>query len=103
MEKKKILIADDELYIRLMISSALGDNYSILEASDGEQAIEIARSQKPDLILMDIMMPKLDGISTAHILKSDIDTKAIPIIMVSVRMTPMRPGMILTGVRRSGL
>ncbi len=83
--KRKVLIADDELYIRLLLSSALGRDYTVLEASDGEEAVNIARSQKPDLILMDVMMPKLDGIGACHILKSDIDTKAIPIIMVSVR------------------
>ncbi len=85
MEKRKVLIADDELYIRLLMGSALGGSYTILEASDGEEAIDIARSQKPDLILMDIMMPKLDGIGACYILKSDINTRAIPVIMVSVR------------------
>ncbi len=85
MDKRKILIADDELYIRLLMKSALGRDYTVLEASDGEEAIEIARSQQPDLILMDIMMPKLDGIGACYILKSDISTRAIPVIMVSVR------------------
>ena len=85
MDRRKILVVDDELYIRLLVKSALGGDYTILEASDGEEAIEIARSQKPDLILMDIMMPKLDGIGACHILKSDISTRAIPVIMASAR------------------
>jgi two-component system cell cycle response regulator len=45
----------------------------------------MAHSQKPDLILMDIMMPKLDGIGACYVLKSDVSTRAIPIIMASVR------------------
>ncbi len=85
MDRRKILIVDDELCIRLLAKSALGRDYTVLETSDGEEAIEIARRQKPDLILMDIMMPKLDGIGACHILKSDISTRAIPVIMVSVR------------------
>ena len=85
MDKSKILIADDELYIRHLVSSALGRDYTVLEASNGEEALDIARSQRPDLILLDIMMPKLDGIGACYLLKSDIYTKAIPVIMVSVR------------------
>lgn len=86
MDKKRILIADDELFIRLLVRSAMGSDHTVLEASDGEgKAVDIARSQKRDIILMDIMMPKLDRIGAYCLLKSDIYTKAIPIIMVSIR------------------
>jgi DNA-binding response OmpR family regulator len=85
MGKKKILIADDELYIRELVTSALEEDYIVLEASDGEEAINIARNQKPGLILMDILLPKLDGISACYILKSDTNTRAIPIVMISGR------------------
>jgi DNA-binding response OmpR family regulator len=85
MGKKKILIADDELYIRKLVTSALEEDYIVLEASDGEEAINIARNQKPGLILMDILLPKLDGISACYILKSDTNTRAIPIVMISGR------------------
>ena len=85
MDNRKILIADDELYIRLLVRNVLGRDHVVLEARNGEEAIEIARSQRPGLILMDIMMPKLDGIGACYILKSDINTKTIPVIMVSVR------------------
>ncbi len=67
------------------MSGVLGRDYNILEVSDGEEAVATARDQKPALILMDIMMPKLDGIGACYILKSDINTRAIPVIMVSVR------------------
>jgi len=57
MGKKKILIADDEPDIRLLVSNMLDKDYTVLEASDGEEAISIARSKKPGLILMDIQTP----------------------------------------------
>ncbi len=83
MDKKKILIADDEVNIRLLVSSMLGKDYIVLKASDGEEAINIARSQKPDLILMDIMMPNIDGYIACHTIKKDPVTKAIPIVMLT--------------------
>jgi two-component system alkaline phosphatase synthesis response regulator PhoP len=83
--KRKILVADDEFYVRDIVKSALEEDYIVLEASDGEEAISIARNQKPSLILMDILLPKLDGISACCILKSDASTKAIPVVMISGR------------------
>ena len=85
MEKMKILIADDEAYVRLLVRSILGRDYIVLEASDGEEAVYAARTQRPDLILMDIMMPKLDGVGACNIIKSEATTAEIPIIMVSAR------------------
>jgi len=83
MDKKKILIADDEQSIRLLVRRLLSQNYIVLEASDGEEAIDIARSQKPDLILMDIMMPKVDGYTACHQITKDQATKAIPVVMLT--------------------
>jgi len=83
MGNKKILIADDELSIRLMVSGMLGEDYTVLEVSDGQEAINIARSQKPDLILMDIMMPKVDGYTACSALKTDQTTKKIPVVIVT--------------------
>ncbi len=83
MDKKKILIVDDESHIRLALSRLLGKDYVIFEASDGEEAINITHQQKPDLIIMDVMMPKLDGIGACYILKSDLETKRIPILMLT--------------------
>lgn len=83
MTDRKILIADDEPDIRLMVSRMLGRDYLVLEAADGDEACSMARSHKPDLILMDIMMPEKDGYSACLSLKSHPDTKAIPVIMVT--------------------
>jgi len=83
MEMKAILIADDESSIRLMVGSMLSKDYLVLEASDGQEAIDIARAQRPDLILMDIMMPNVDGYSACHAIKKDRITSAIPVVMVT--------------------
>jgi two-component system response regulator ResD len=79
----KILVVDDEQHIRRLVNLILGKEYEILEASDGEEAIDIARREGPVLILMDVMMPNLDGIGACHILKSDDLTKAIPVVMLT--------------------
>lgn len=81
--KKKILVADDEQSIRSLVTRFLSNKYAVLEAEDGEEAIEISRSQKPDLILLDIMMPKMDGYTACHTLKRDSITKAIPVVMLT--------------------
>ena len=83
MNSKRILIVDDEVNIRLLVSSMLGKDYIVLKASDGEEAINIARSQKPDLILMDIMMPNIDGYIACYTIKKDPVTKAIPVVMLT--------------------
>jgi len=83
MDWKKILIADDEINIRLLVRSMLDRYYTVIGASDGEEAINIARSQNPDLILMDILMPKLDGYAACHAIKTEQATKAIPVVMIT--------------------
>lgn len=83
MEKKKILIADDEVYIRLLVRSILGKDYFVLEASNGEEAVNIACTRRPDLILMDVMMPKLDGVGACRILKSRLVAKGVPVVMLT--------------------
>jgi len=83
MNKKTILIADDEALVRLLISSILSDNYNVIQASNGEEAVDVARENKPNLILMDIMMPKVDGYMACCKIRSNPELKAIPIIMLS--------------------
>ncbi len=81
--KKKVLIADDERQVRLLISNMLRKDYAVIEATDGKEAVDLTRSQKPDLILMDIMMPGMDGYTACHVLKSAPATKAIPVLMIT--------------------
>lgn len=82
---KKILIVDDQQEVRELVGVTLrvGD-YQILQAKSGEEAVKIARAEKPDLIIMDVMMPgSIDGIEATRILKNDRETKEIPIIMLT--------------------
>lgn len=81
--KGKILIADDEPHIRQLVNNALSKDYSILQASDGEEAMDIALRQKPDLILMDIVMPKVDGYTACSQIKATQATKEIPVVMLT--------------------
>jgi CheY-like chemotaxis protein len=83
MGKKTILVVDDEQNVRLLVSKVLNKDYVILEAGDGEEAVATARSKIPDMILMDIMMPNMDGYSACSAIKGDPATKAIPVVMVT--------------------
>jgi len=83
MDKKKILIADDELNIRSLVSRMLDKDYIVIEATNGEEAIDIAKRQEPDLILMDLMMPKVDGYTACSSIKTDQATKGIPVVMLT--------------------
>ena len=82
---KKILIVDDDVGIRELVDTTLrSDDYQIFQAESGEQAIELAREEKPDLIIMDIMMPgDIDGFEATRIIKSDPETKSSAIIILS--------------------
>ena len=83
--KKKVLVVDDEPTIRQVVRKRLSQDYDIIEATNGEQAVDIARTEKPDAILMDFMMPGLDGLGACYTIKADSETKAIPVIIVSAR------------------
>ena len=81
---KKVLVVDDELDIRTFIITLLEtENYKPLSAKDGKEGLEIARREKPALIILDVMMPKESGIGMYRDLKNDPELKDIPVIMVS--------------------
>ena len=82
-DKQKILVADDELYIRLLVKDILEQEFTVLEASNGEEAVSIARTEQPDLVLMDILMPKLDGYTACFAIKNNEHTKDIPVVMLT--------------------
>ncbi len=81
--RKKVLIVDDEPNVRRLSHTILAKAFEVIEAEDGRQAIDMAIAQKPDVILMDIMMPKMDGLTACHVIKKDPATKAIPVVMVT--------------------
>ena len=86
MAKGKILVVDDEVYIVHILDFSLGvEGYDVMTAFDGEQALAKVAQDKPDLIVLDIMMPKLDGYETCKRLKSDAATRDIPIILLSAK------------------
>lgn len=84
---KKVLIVDDQQEVREIVKVTLmSDDFMILEAASGAVALEIVKKEKPDLILMDVMMPgEIDGIKAARIIKSDIETKNCKIIILTAK------------------
>jgi len=81
---KRILIVEDEPKNLKMVSDLLRRfSYEVISAQDGEQGIQSARTEMPNLILMDIMLPRMDGLEATRILKSDPDTKHIPVVALT--------------------
>ncbi len=81
---KVILIVEDEPKNLTLLRDLLQvSGYSTIEATDGKQGVELARSKKPGLILMDIQMPKMDGLEATRILKADATTKNIPVLALT--------------------
>ena len=81
--KMKILVADDDPSILYSVKRVLGDNYTVIEARNGNEPVNLAQSHKPNIILMDIMMPEKDGYTASIEIKSNKTTKAIPIVMLT--------------------
>jgi two-component system alkaline phosphatase synthesis response regulator PhoP len=82
--KKKILFVDDESDLLRVSSIRLRKTgYDVFEAIDGEEALDLARERMPDLILLDVFLPKMQGDEVARILKGDEKLKHIPIILIS--------------------
>jgi DNA-binding response OmpR family regulator len=78
----KILVVDDEQQVRDLLNTFLKrEGYEVVVASNGEEAIELAEAENPQLILLDVVMPGLDGIETCRKLKSQETTKSIPVII----------------------
>ena len=83
-EKKKILLADDEEDIKAVVQLFLeSKGYEVITAFDGLSAIDMAQAEKPDLILLDVMMPVVNGYEVCTRLKADEATRDIPIVMLS--------------------
>jgi CheY-like chemotaxis protein len=81
-----ILVADDDHNLRKILGIFLRSaRYEVLEASNGREALALTRSQRPDAVLMDIMMPLQDGLSVCKLLKDDPETRKIPVLMCTAR------------------
>jgi DNA-binding response OmpR family regulator len=82
----KILVAEDSSTVRRLVAARLtADGYDVVEAVDGEQALLLARSERPDLIVLDKVMPKLDGFEVVRALRGDPATQDVPIVMLTER------------------
>jgi len=84
MSRKNILIVDDEQDVLLVLEKGLtAEGYSVITATSGNDAISLARSKRPDLIILDVLMSDMDGSEVKRILKEDPETKDIPIIFLT--------------------
>ena len=94
-ERKVVLVADDEPDNIVYVRTVLGDEFEVVGVPDGDSALKEVGARHPDLIVLDLQMPGKDGLSTFSELRSDPDTKTIPVIMFTA-MTQR------TGIRCSG-
>jgi CheY-like chemotaxis protein len=86
MEMTKILIAEDERDIRDLITFTLGfAGFEVVAAANGEEAVNLTRQQVPDLILMDVRMPRMTGYEACELIKADPKLKDIPVVFLSAK------------------
>ncbi len=83
--KKKILLVDDNRQLLNLYQLALEKSFDIMLAYNGKEAVEMTPSQQPDLILMDIMMPEMDGTEALSLLKGNPSTATIPVILLTAK------------------
>jgi len=86
-DKHKVLVVDDEPDVLLLCRVNLEfEGYEVVEASDGEMAMQVVREENPDVVLLDVMMPKMDGWQVLAALKADDDLKDIPVVMLTAKV-----------------
>jgi signal transduction histidine kinase len=83
--RPSVLVADDNSDMRQYLGRLLGDRYRVRAVADGEAALAAVRAQPPDLVLTDVMMPKIDGFGLLKVLREDAGTRSLPVIMLSAR------------------
>ena len=82
-EKPTVLIVEDNEDMRQFISYILSDNYNLIEAENGEEGFEVAKKHLPDVVISDVMMPKTDGFDLCQLLKTNVATNHIPVILLT--------------------
>jgi CheY-like chemotaxis protein len=86
---RRVLLVDDERSIRLLCRvNLVASGMEVLEAANGREGLELARQERPDLVLLDVMMPELDGWTVARELAADEQTRDIPIVFLTARADP---------------
>lgn len=81
--KPVVLVVEDNVDNMVTVKAILGNNYTVIEAVDGIEGVEMAKKHKPHLILMDIALPQMDGVAAFEIIRSDINMKSIPVIALT--------------------
>jgi DNA-binding response OmpR family regulator/nitrogen-specific signal transduction histidine kinase len=84
-EGEKILVIEDNADLRLYVKDSLSNHYQVMEAADGEEGINLAIAEVPDLIITDLMMPKTDGLQVCLTVKEDIRTSHIPVVLLTAK------------------
>ncbi len=84
-KRKKILVVDDEPHIVNLIKLSLQDSFIIKEAFSGSEAIMLAKKEKPDLVVLDLMMPNMNGFEVCSKLRTMAETKDIPVLILSAK------------------
>lgn len=84
-DKKKIVVADDEPFILLALRDILSDDYSVYTATNGSLAISEVKKVNPDMVILDVMMPEMDGFEACKQLKKNKKTSAIPVILLTAK------------------
>lgn len=88
MDAKKILIVDDSRFtIELIKSIVEPEHINVISANEGKEGIKKAKEEHPDLVILDVLLPELDGYKVCEVLKSDEKTKNIPVLMLTVKDT----------------
>lgn len=96
MAEKKILIVDDnQMNLELVFDLLEVNGYQVLQAEDAKTGIDIAKKEIPDLILMDVQLPGMDGLQATRILKEDVETRDIPIVALTAHAMKGDGGKIL--------
>ena len=80
---QKILVVDDNSAFTELVEMVFSGEYDVVKAGDGEEGIKAARDTKPDVILLDVMMPKVSGVEMLRLLQADLDTRAIPVVILT--------------------
>jgi len=87
LSKKILVVDDDKVFLKILDERLSSSGYSVAFATNGKDAISMAKERHPDLIILDVMMPELDGVETAKTLENDPLTKDVPIIFITALLS----------------
>jgi CheY-like chemotaxis protein len=82
-QSKILIIEDDPLLVKMYMTKFMMEGYQVVTAGDGEQGFAVAKAEKPNFIIMDVMMPKLSGLQLLEMLRADPELKDLPVLMLS--------------------